>query len=308
MVAVLGLVSLAASGCGAEDHRSADFYGRIVVGGGRELYLECRGEGSPVVILVSGLRGAADLWSQDTPSGRTVFADVASTTRVCAYDRPGTPTSTGQFSRSDAVTQPTTAKDAVADLNALLQRAEVPGPYVLAGHSYGGMVARLFASTRPNEVAGMVLIDALSEFFRDGWSAADWEQWKRANALPPETLAEYPAVEQVDVEAAMDQLRAAAPIQPMPLVVVSADVRYGPGWADRIAAGDVLADTPADLGGLIDRAQQHSQEAQAGLVPGARHVIDTESGHNMMIDQPTLVTAAIVDVVGAVRAERPTAS
>jgi pimeloyl-ACP methyl ester carboxylesterase len=64
-------------------------------------------------------------------------------------------------SRSDPVPQPQTATDAVADLHALLGAAAIPGPYVLVGHSYGGLVVRLYASTYPGEVAGLVLVDAL---------------------------------------------------------------------------------------------------------------------------------------------------
>ena len=66
-------------------------------------------------------------------------------------------------SRSDPIAQPRTAPEVVADLHALLQAAEIPGPYVLAAHSLGGLFARLYASTYPDEVVGLVLVDAYSE-------------------------------------------------------------------------------------------------------------------------------------------------
>ena len=74
---------------------------------------------------------------------------VARFTRVCAYDRPGTYKSPEELSRSDPVAMPRSAADIVGDLHRLLRAARVPGPYVLAGHSFGGMVARLYATTHP---------------------------------------------------------------------------------------------------------------------------------------------------------------
>jgi pimeloyl-ACP methyl ester carboxylesterase len=70
---------------------SGDFAGLVDIGTGRKMYLECRGIGSPTVVLVAGLKGSADDWSLAAPSKPTVFVEVAKFTRVCAYDRPGTP-------------------------------------------------------------------------------------------------------------------------------------------------------------------------------------------------------------------------
>src|SRR3954469_13041880 len=130
---------------------SGDFAGLVDIDAGRKMYLECRGAGSPTVVLVAGLKGSAGDWSIAAPSKPTVFADVAKLTRVCAYDRPGTPVGENP-SRSDPVRQPTTAADAAADLHALLTAADVAGPYVLVGHSYGGLVVRLYAGTYPDDV------------------------------------------------------------------------------------------------------------------------------------------------------------
>ena len=141
---------------------SGDFAGLVDIGG-RSLYLECRGQGSPPVILVAGYRDRGDPWSTDLlqpDSGRTmVRPGVAAFTRVCAYDRPGTVLDENTFSRSDPVPQPRTIAAVVADLHALLAAAGEPGPYVLVGHSLGGLMVRLYAATYPNEVAGLVLVD-----------------------------------------------------------------------------------------------------------------------------------------------------
>ncbi len=91
------------------------------------MYLECRGSGSPTVVFVAGLKGSAEDWNIAEKQAPTVFAEVAKFTRVCAYDRPGTPVGE-KPSRSDPVRQPTTAQDAAGDLHALLSAAKNPLP------------------------------------------------------------------------------------------------------------------------------------------------------------------------------------
>lgn len=134
------------------------------VGGGRMMYLECTGSGSPTVVLVAGQRASADDWMgiAQGVSGEPVFTRVGAGTRVCAYDRPGTPVGESP-SRSDPVPQPADAASMVADLNALLAAGGIEEPFVIAGHSAGGLVARLYAMTYPDAVSGMMLVDALSE-------------------------------------------------------------------------------------------------------------------------------------------------
>src|ERR1700747_3881504 len=93
---------------------SGDFAGLVDIGGGRKMYLESRGTGSPTVVLVGGLRASADDWSLADKSAPAVFSEVAKFTRVCAYDRPGTPVDE-KPSRSDPVSQPATGGDRGAD-------------------------------------------------------------------------------------------------------------------------------------------------------------------------------------------------
>ena len=118
--------------------------GLVQLPSGREVYLECRGEGSPTVILESGGGLAASQWSVLAPGSplTAVFPAVSQFTRVCAYDRPGTvQVPDGAASRSDPVPLPRTFADMVIELRELLEAADVPGPYVLAAHSMGGAVA-----------------------------------------------------------------------------------------------------------------------------------------------------------------------
>ena len=178
-----------------------EFAGLVDIGGGRRLYLECRGSGSPTVVFESGSGDAADVWSMvDEGSSETaVLPAVAEFTRVCAYDRPGTKLRSAQPSRSDPVDLPRAVSEIVADLHALLDAADVPGPYVLVAHSMGGMLARLYAGTYPDEVAGFVSVDAAHEIYYEAYQ----------ELLPPE-LYMAPGVE-IDVVAAAADMRRRGP-------------------------------------------------------------------------------------------------
>jgi len=119
--------------------------GRLVDVGGFRLHLHCSGSGRPAVVMDSALAGSSISWSLIQP-------DVSRLTRACSYDRAG-------FGWSDAGPMPRTAGRIADELYDLLRLAAVPAPYVLVGHSFGGLVVRLFASRHPGEVAGLVLIE-----------------------------------------------------------------------------------------------------------------------------------------------------
>jgi pimeloyl-ACP methyl ester carboxylesterase len=131
-------------GAAAAGPRAAD-PGQLVDIGGRRLYLECEGTGSPVVILQAGLGGSSTSWARIQPA-------IATTTTVCSYDRAG-------HDRSDDASAPQDANAIARDLHDLLTKAGIPGPYVLAAHSSGGPYARVFTATYPDDVVGMVLLD-----------------------------------------------------------------------------------------------------------------------------------------------------
>ena len=197
----------------AGTNTEADVAGVFDIGGGRKMYLECRGEGSPTVVLLTGYRDTARIWDADLPGYPQphLFPAVAGFARVCAYDRPGTvgPYSDdpAQYSRSDPVPQPHAPDDVVADLHALLAVADVPGPYVLAGHSLGGTYARLYAATYPDAVAGVVLIDAFNEYYRAAFTPEQWAPLLAFMGTPPPGL-DDPDVERADLDAVLDAVEA----------------------------------------------------------------------------------------------------
>ena len=285
-----------------------DGFSRLVdVGGGRRLYIECRGSGGPAVILEAGYRSPSTVWSEDLVQPempRTmVFAGVARFTRVCLYERPGVLALLEDgihISRSDPVPQPRTAERVVADLHALLLSAAVPGPYVLVGHSLGGMFVRLYAATYPDEVVGLVEVDAWYEGLKDLLSPADWEAYVRLNSMVPVELAENSefealgfAYETIDFAAASATMTRAAEVQPlqsMPVAVLAHGEPFG-------LSEEQLGFSPDAL----EAAWRAAQEQLATLTPTARFVIATESAHYVQLQQPDLVIEMVQQVVDAVR-------
>jgi pimeloyl-ACP methyl ester carboxylesterase len=131
----------------AEDQRLLAYVepGQLVDIGGRRINLYCIGSGTPTVVLMAGSSSWSPVWYKTQPV-------VAQKTRVCAFDR-------ASFGFSDPAPRPQILSDTVDDLHATLKAASIAGPYVLVGHSLGGVEARLYAQRWRPDVAGIVLVD-----------------------------------------------------------------------------------------------------------------------------------------------------
>jgi pimeloyl-ACP methyl ester carboxylesterase len=290
-----------------------DFTGPVDIGG-RLLYFESAGSGSPTVVLEAGLLGRSDVWSRDLqePEGerQMVFPAVAEFTHVCTYDRPGTIGEVNPAlepygplfypSRSDPVPMPRTFQGMAVDIEAVLKNAGQSGPFVLVGHSLGGLFLKYYAMTRPDDVAGLVLVDATTEGVWDGFrevlSPDDWAVFEPMTVENTELKAAYPEAEflltapladdpnMAEVRRALREM----PLKPMPMVVLTHGIPFDapfPGW-------------PVEQ---MEQVMLDNQMRVVQLVPGAKHIIAEESGHNIHQDQPELVIEAIRMVVDAVR-------
>jgi pimeloyl-ACP methyl ester carboxylesterase len=131
----------------AEDQRLLPYVepGQLVDIGGRRIQLHCAGAGALTVILMAGISSWSPVWYKSQPV-------IAQRTRTCTFDRAG-------FGFSDPAPRPQILSDVVDDLHSALKVGSIPAPYVLVGHSFGGIEARLYAQRWPTEVVGMVLVD-----------------------------------------------------------------------------------------------------------------------------------------------------
>ncbi len=150
LVVVLGIcgASYQAIENAADAHRFQP-QGRLVDVGGHKLSIDCTGQGSPTVVLDTGLGVPAIGW-------KAVQTEVAKFTHVCSYDRAG-------YGWSDAGPLPRTSVQIAQELHTLLQNAGEHAPFVLVAHSFGGFNVRVYNGKYPGEVAGIVLVDASEE-------------------------------------------------------------------------------------------------------------------------------------------------
>ena len=277
-------MALSVVGCGGSDDSSSDDSSAdssspaatespdeqtpagLVDVGGRSLFIECQGSGSPTVVLEAGLTGDSATWDQVAPA-------IAGNTRVCAYDRAGN----GQ---SDPAPTPRSAQDMVDDLDALLEAAGEQPPFVLVSFSFGGLVTQLYASTHPDDVAGIVLVESNHpdelDVFQSHLTPAQVAEDRDAMQANPEGA---------DLPASFEQVQAADGLPEVPLVVVTGGRAepWPPGWDAK----------------LFDRLRADQQRQLAELVPGGEQVIADLAGHDVPNEQPDVVIAAIESVLAA---------
>jgi len=286
-------------------------HGRFIDIGGRKLYVECLGTGSPTVVFEAGLDpiggASGKTWVGNEPRprpGRNVHAAVARVTRACTYDRAG-------IGLSDRGPTPRDGLRVVADLQALLRGAGEQPPYVLVGWSLGGPLAYLFASQYRHQVAGVILVDPAEAPF--GFAERLWAM------LPPQ-LAEgdrqrterlftqwaSPSFREGgwDIPATADHIRGTPPLADIPLTVISMGIPYANPYDLGPAA--ILGPQPGWPEELIEKQEQLRLEIHTDLarrMPRGKHIIVDSSHHLMFRFIPELVTAAVLQVVQMVRAK-----
>jgi len=278
--------------------------GQLVDVGGYRLHLHCVGQGSPTVVMEAGGGGNVLHWMLVQPA-------IGRSTRVCAYDRAG-------MGWSEPGPLPRTPQRIVAELHTLLANAGIPGPYILVGHSIGGKYVRLYASQYPQDVAGMVLVDARHEeadaamtpaMRADDRSRVQTEQritqvFRRLGLV--RLLASGPA----DIPAATRRMIGVLASQSQALATQWDEYTV---WADAdpaLRAAPPLGQLPlivlsSELTAERDPILRATMRTQAGLSSNSRLVIATNSGHGIQIDQPTFVIDAVQQVITAARTRQP---
>ena len=288
----------------ARDQRFNPMTGARFDVGGFKMHIDCVGQGSPAVIFDSGLGDTSLSW-------RRVQPEIAKLTRACTYDRAG-------LGYSDPSPRPRTSKVIAEELHALLQAAKVAGPYVLVGHSMGGYDVRLYASLFPNEVDGMVLVDAshpdqdnrfpreLKDMEGTWLREAEFLEYTTPFGAPRilgfcendpvmraaecnfhsarEGVAELKSFDESAAEVA-----ATGALDNIPLAVLSHD-------PDKPSA-----EMPPDLAKPVNVAWEKMQEELAHLSTRGTRTIAKNSSHYIQIDRPDVVIDAIRNVVQQAR-------
>jgi pimeloyl-ACP methyl ester carboxylesterase len=294
---VLSTLLLSASGgeaqqldAGAPSEKPVPGFASVDIGG-RSLRYRCTGSGAPTVIVEPG--GGLSLEtviSWNRPTGWPVIVPaVAKVTQVCVYDRAG-------LGRSDKATVPRTSRNVASDLHALVEKAGIAPPYVLAGQSFGGMNARMFAHLYPDAVAGMVLIDSSHpDLYPEVAKVIPAPSPKDKDYVLIKGWREGPDLsgsrEWVDLKANADLVRQTDGLGDKPLIVLT----HSPQWNDPYA--------PDDIEPTIDAIEQRLQAGLAALSTNGKQIVARKAGHNIQADEPQLVIDAIVDVVKQVRAK-----
>lgn len=243
--------------------------------GGYALSFQAFGVGEPTVVFECGIEDSSE-------SLANLALAVQMFTRALIYDRAG-------LGQSDPAPRPRAIQDAVVDLHSLLHRAPIPGPYLLVGHSFGGLIMRLFAAQYPQEVTGLVLLDVPHPQLA----------LRELACLPPASAQEPPALtafrdhvtaewndpasnaEGFDIAASAQQILQCPALGTLPLVVITAG-------KDEWEAG-----FPAEIARTLEQDWMRMQQEFVALSTNSQHIIATKSTHVIQECQPELVLATI---------------
>jgi pimeloyl-ACP methyl ester carboxylesterase len=283
----------------AADARTYPPPGQLVDVGGYRLHINCMGTGNPTVVIDAGLGDWSTTW------GGYAQPEVAKMTRVCTYDRAG-------MGWSEAGPLPRDAAQFAKELHTLLQNAHIPGPYVMVGHSLGGLGVRVFVHDYASEVAGVVLIESMNPKQLTQSTEVQSQSESRlqpfslqamlarfgvarllvklpgiAPSVPANEKAYYPLYvrpqslqattnESQGMPASGAQAAAVKTIGDLPLIVLTAKLNTMPGWPE----------WQTELLQLSSNSQQLFAE---------------KSDHNIQVEEPEAAIAAILQMVHQVR-------
>lgn len=295
----------------ARDAQAFPRPGQLIDVGGYKLHIHCLGAGSPTVITESGLGGSSPDWSLVQPP-------VGESTRICSYDRAGS-------GWSEEGPTPRTSQQIATELHTLLINAEVPGPYVLVGHSAGGMHIQVYASQYPDEVAGLVLVDPTPAQLITSFSAEERQglmpsagQFRLLSALQifgllrfmplpgDEALTPLPAETQALIRAHRLQSGAIAAMSAEVLsmetsITQTAKATPLPPERPFIIVWHGIPAEPVELEPLAEA----SMEELVQRSDNGKLIVAEKSGHYITFDRPDVVIDAIRQVVEATRTSQP---
>lgn len=235
--------------------------------GGYKLRVRIAGKGGPAVVFDAGLGDSSDTWDWVAP-------EVARFTRTVAYDRAG-------LGRSQAGPSPRTSQTIVGELHTLLAAAHVQGPYILVGHSFGGLNVQLFASRYPDEVLGLLLIDATPVDFPAREAELTTPEARRRTETLLSAAPDAIRAEMAGVAESAEQVRRAKLPPDLPVIV--------------------LTSRRADEGESFRRAWMSMQRELAQRVGAIEHVVVNRSGHYIQYDDSAVVIETIRELVDSLR-------
>jgi pimeloyl-ACP methyl ester carboxylesterase len=306
---VLALIAgLALAGAAYEAiaaHGDAQAYpapGQLVDVGGYSLHIQCVGTGTPTVVLDAGLGGTSLDWN-------LVQTQIGQTTRVCAYDRAG-------MGWSESGPTPRTPAQIAGELHTLLGNAGIAGPYILVGHSLAGKNVRMFARQHPDEVAGMVLVDARSEVVDEYTSPAAAQAFQQAVAAQG-TL--YGLARRLGLVrlfgASLEGSEAMTAATRLEMALFASgqrgiDTTFAEALERATDEGQLQTATLGDLPLIVLAAGESmeqipywsdAQRQQAALSTNGRLIMVEGSGHVIHAEQPARVIDAVQQVVDEAR-------
>ena len=261
--------------------------GRFINIGFQTMYVDCLGENKPTILVDVGIAESSASWYK-------IAKELSKNTRICLYDRAG-------YGWSDSGRGERTTATIVHELKLLVKRAEIPGPYIIVGHSFGGFTARYFAAKFPEDVAGLVLVDSshpeqiyrLSALDnqgkkplitgRDANAPADFSEFERKwyflNSSRKATFAQMAELKYFKQSAY--QVKHSGPLKDIPIAVLSRGI----------------AQLPELNGVSLENEWLDMQKDLLNLSKNSWHSIILNSGHNIYEEAPAKIIENILEVI-----------